>query len=193
MRKIDEIERQSSCWNKAAAEERVFILLERDVATPDTIRFWCSERVRKGKNTWSDDQIKEALQLAAAIAAELKAKADQVKDKETETAKENAVDQNEQVNVAQVNNQEAGAVVDAEMPGEPIPDDPSGKELLDAIPPAGGANPVTEVTDGTVKQIDSANDSAGADGLVADLDAGKKSDANTDDALGYDAGGRLDS
>lgn len=72
MRKIDEIERQDSCWNKAGMETTVFVLLDHDVAAPDTIRFWCAERVRKGKNTWHDEQIKEALAIAARIDIELK-------------------------------------------------------------------------------------------------------------------------
>lgn len=168
MRKIDEIERQDSCWNRARMEQSVFVLLDHDVAAPDTIRFWCAERVRKGKNTWSDEQIKSALADANAIEADLKTAAAE------QAEKDRAVDQNQQVDVAQVNSEEVGTstVVDAETPGEPIPDDPTGKELLDAIPPA-------------------AND-GGANGLIEELEDGKKSDASTDDALGYDAGGRLE-
>lgn len=164
MRKIDEIERSDSCWNKAGQTERVFVLLGRDVASPDTIRFWCAERIRKGKNTWSDDQIKEALALAESIEAELRLKAEQQAELDKLPAGASPATEEE---IAAGGSDKP---IEPGLPGEPIPEDPTGTELLDAIPPGQSAS----------------------NELQADLDAGKKSDANTDDAQGYDAGGRLD-
>ncbi len=64
MRKLDELIDQSSCLNKAKMGELLFVLLERDVAAPATIRFWAEKRIRLGKNQPSDAQITEALELA---------------------------------------------------------------------------------------------------------------------------------
>jgi len=64
MKKSDELEVTYSCWNKAEANERMFILLARDVAAPEVIRFWCQERIRLGKNVPGDRQIVEALTAA---------------------------------------------------------------------------------------------------------------------------------
>lgn len=66
MRRIDELANPSSCLNRARDNEFVFTLLERDVATPGTIRFWISERIRLGKNQPGDPQL---------VAAELDAQA----------------------------------------------------------------------------------------------------------------------
>lgn len=70
MKKSDEAAQPNSCWNSARDNERVFVLLERDAAAPDTIRFWCSERVRLGKNQPADEQITSALALAAGMETE---------------------------------------------------------------------------------------------------------------------------
>jgi len=70
MQKALEIATVDSCWNKAAQYEQVFVLLERDPAMPATIRFWCEERIRLGKNEPNDHQISEALQQAAVIEIE---------------------------------------------------------------------------------------------------------------------------
>lgn len=64
MKKRDELACQSSCLNKAADDELVFVLLERDVASAATVRFWVNERIRLGKNTPADPQIREALAWA---------------------------------------------------------------------------------------------------------------------------------
>lgn len=64
MLKCDEREIQTSCWNKAAEKERIFVLLARDVTAPWTLRFWCLLRVLRRKNKWRDPQIQEALQCA---------------------------------------------------------------------------------------------------------------------------------
>lgn len=67
MMKKDEIADLKSCWNKAGDMETVFVLLERDAATPSTIRFWVSERIRLGLNVAADDQIVRALATASVI------------------------------------------------------------------------------------------------------------------------------
>ena len=67
MRKWQEIQSPSSCFNKAGLDELVFVLLGRDAATPVAIRAWVDERVRSGKNKASDAQILEALETAKVI------------------------------------------------------------------------------------------------------------------------------
>lgn len=57
----------NSCWNKAADDEMVFVLLGHDRATAATIRFWVRERIRLGKNDEDDGQIREALACAEYI------------------------------------------------------------------------------------------------------------------------------
>jgi len=64
MKKVDEINDPTSCFRKARVDERIFVLLARDEAAPATIRFWCEERVRLGKNTIDSTQITEALRCA---------------------------------------------------------------------------------------------------------------------------------
>ncbi len=64
MLKLVEIGDKRSCWNKAKFDERVFVLLARDVAAPAAIRAWVDERVRLGKNAPQDPQIVEALDCA---------------------------------------------------------------------------------------------------------------------------------
>lgn len=64
MLKRDEIANPESCWNKARDDERVFILLERDVASPHAIREWAKKRVEYGKNHLQDLQIAEAYRCA---------------------------------------------------------------------------------------------------------------------------------
>lgn len=67
MRRKDEVRKAESCLNKAHDNEWLFVLLGRDVCAPETIRFWCDQRVGAGKNTWEDAQIVEALIVAAAM------------------------------------------------------------------------------------------------------------------------------
>jgi hypothetical protein len=64
MLKADELIDPESCWNKARMRERVFVLLERDIAAPGTIEKWCDLRIASGKNTFEDAQIQEALLCA---------------------------------------------------------------------------------------------------------------------------------
>lgn len=62
MRKRDELVK--GCMAKAGDFEMTFVLLSRDTAAADTIRFWVRERLRSGKNKLEDAQIQEALTCA---------------------------------------------------------------------------------------------------------------------------------
>lgn len=64
MIKSRELSDPSSCMVRAAPEEMTFVLLARDVAAPFAIRAWVKERVRLGKNKYTDPQIVEALACA---------------------------------------------------------------------------------------------------------------------------------
>lgn len=64
MLKRDELADPNSCWNRAKEDEIVFVLLGRDVAFPRTLREWVAERIAKGKNRFSDSQIRSALNTA---------------------------------------------------------------------------------------------------------------------------------
>jgi len=64
MIKTEEIANPTSCLNKAKPEEMLFVLLGRDPAAPVAIREWCKERVRLGKNKWTDPQIEDAIYCA---------------------------------------------------------------------------------------------------------------------------------
>jgi hypothetical protein len=68
--KRDEIETPTSCFSKARDNERLFVMLARDPAAPVAIRAWIAERLRLGKNTASDDQIREAFECAALMELE---------------------------------------------------------------------------------------------------------------------------
>jgi len=69
MLKHDEASDSESCWNRALDDEMVFVLLERDVAAPATIRAWIAERIRLGKNQPGDPQLTEAEMCAAFMEA----------------------------------------------------------------------------------------------------------------------------
>jgi hypothetical protein len=64
MRKVDELSQPTSCLNKAKDNEMLFVLLGRDRAAADTVRFWCQMRVKYKKNAPDDPQIREALACA---------------------------------------------------------------------------------------------------------------------------------
>jgi hypothetical protein len=64
MIKEEELRNPKSCINRAEATEMLFVLLARDVAAPDTIRYWVQKRIEIGKNKPDDPQIKEALACA---------------------------------------------------------------------------------------------------------------------------------
>jgi len=70
MKKRDEIEDHESCFNKARDDERLFVLLARDAAAPVAVRAWVAERLRLGKNSADDDQIREAIECAQLMEAE---------------------------------------------------------------------------------------------------------------------------
>lgn len=70
MRKRDELTDPKSCMSKAREDEFTFVLLARDEAAPETIRFWCAERIRLGKNKITDPQIVEALACADTMSIE---------------------------------------------------------------------------------------------------------------------------
>jgi hypothetical protein len=53
-----------SCLNKALDDEMIFVLLQRDDAAPETIRFWCEARIRRGINKPGDRKIQDALHCA---------------------------------------------------------------------------------------------------------------------------------
>lgn len=59
-----------SCWGKAREDERVFILLARDLAAPAAIRYWVELRIAASLNEESDPQIQEARSCAGLMEAE---------------------------------------------------------------------------------------------------------------------------
>lgn len=67
MRKSEELVCLDSCFNKARYDEYLFVLMGRDAATPETIRFWVAERIRLGLNTAGDPKMTQALNAADAI------------------------------------------------------------------------------------------------------------------------------
>jgi hypothetical protein len=69
MLKRYELSEPNSCLNKAGENEMLFVLLARDRAAPKALRFWCNERIRLHLNDPGDEQIKEALACADAMAA----------------------------------------------------------------------------------------------------------------------------
>jgi hypothetical protein len=62
--KSQELSNPDSCLNRATANERLFVLLARDAAAPDTLRYWVRKRLALGKNKRDDPQILEALECA---------------------------------------------------------------------------------------------------------------------------------
>ena len=64
MIKSDELTNPASCMSRAEETEMTFVLLGRDAAAPVAIRAWVAERIRLGKNSIEDDQVKEALHCA---------------------------------------------------------------------------------------------------------------------------------
>lgn len=74
MRKKDEIAIQDSCLNKADDNEWLFVLLGRDPAAADTIRYWALKRIGLGINEETDAKIVQANRLADEIDREHAAK-----------------------------------------------------------------------------------------------------------------------
>ena len=71
LKQMEKVDGQS-CWNKAADDEMVFVLLGRDVAAPGAIREWCRLRCLHGKNAPGDSQIQRALRCADFIEERLR-------------------------------------------------------------------------------------------------------------------------
>lgn len=70
MKKHLEISNPSSCLNRARAEELIFVIRAHDIASPHTVRRWARKRIKLGKNSWSDPQIREALEWADTVEAQ---------------------------------------------------------------------------------------------------------------------------
>lgn len=68
MVKFQEVADPNSCLNKAKDSELVFVLVERDAASPAAIRAWIAERIRLGLNRAGDNKLVEAERTAEAIA-----------------------------------------------------------------------------------------------------------------------------
>jgi hypothetical protein len=67
MIKREELTNSDSCMSRAKDDEMTFVLLERDITAPATIRFWVQERIRTGRNKATDRQIIKALSCAQYI------------------------------------------------------------------------------------------------------------------------------
>ena len=76
MRKEEELNNPTSCLNRAADNEMLFVLMGKDLATPETIRFWCKKRIELGKNKVDDEQIINAQKYAFEIEMERDSKND---------------------------------------------------------------------------------------------------------------------
>lgn len=63
----------NSCWNRAADDEPVFVLLGRDVAAPVAISAWIARRLNRG-NKYGDAQLLDAEAVADAMVAWQKAR-----------------------------------------------------------------------------------------------------------------------
>ena len=74
MRKRDELADRTSCLNRAADDEWIFVLRGRDVAAPAVVQAWIDERLRIGKNFRDDPKILEAQEWIAKVKAEQLAK-----------------------------------------------------------------------------------------------------------------------
>lgn len=70
MRKREELTNPASCMSRAREGEMTFVLLGRDEAAPDAIRYWAERRVDLGKNQVGDAQLAEAEACARTMEAE---------------------------------------------------------------------------------------------------------------------------
>jgi len=61
---LKRIEQSQGCWANALPDERVFVLLARDITAPWVVLFWCFLRVITFRNWASDPQINEAADCA---------------------------------------------------------------------------------------------------------------------------------
>ncbi len=62
MEKVRELEDPCSCLNKAGPNELLFVILERDPSAVAAVEAWIRNRIWRGLNTPTDDQITEARQ-----------------------------------------------------------------------------------------------------------------------------------
>lgn len=67
MIKREELTNPASCMSRAKDDEMTFVLLGRDAAAAETIRYWVRRRIKLGKNKPDDPQIEEALDCATAM------------------------------------------------------------------------------------------------------------------------------
>lgn len=67
MQKQHELSNPDSCMSRAKDDEPVFVLLGRDLAAPDTVRYWADRRVELDKNRPDDPQILSAHKDARAM------------------------------------------------------------------------------------------------------------------------------
>lgn len=83
MLKKHEASVEHSCWNKAADNEMVFVIIGRDPAARATVEFWIKERIRLGLNRESDLKILHAKICADQMASGEPANGGQETQKET--------------------------------------------------------------------------------------------------------------
>ncbi len=60
MIKSEELSNPNSCLNKAKDDEILFVLLDRDLAFADTVRYWIEKRIQFGLNKREDLKMIEA-------------------------------------------------------------------------------------------------------------------------------------
>jgi hypothetical protein len=68
MRKSDELADPTSCLNKAADDEPVFVIRAKDVCAVATILAWINYRIESGKNRPGDSEMREAYQWCNMVA-----------------------------------------------------------------------------------------------------------------------------
>jgi hypothetical protein len=71
MIKVDEHLIPDSCFNRAAWDEPIFVLLGRDASAPAAIRAWIVSRILLSKNQFGDPQTVEAEAIASEMEAYL--------------------------------------------------------------------------------------------------------------------------
>ena len=70
MKKIDEINHPDSCFNKAKDDEMIFVLRSTDPSAPIAIMAWITDRIRIGKNKFSNQKIQDAFNCAEVMEKE---------------------------------------------------------------------------------------------------------------------------
>lgn len=71
MKKCNELANPTSCLNRAADTEWLFVLLGRDWTSPSTVRHWIEQRIQGGKNKREDKQITEAEQWIMTVGEDI--------------------------------------------------------------------------------------------------------------------------